>query len=70
MFGWLRKRAWAKTGGYTCDGCGKWTPRRKGKARVRIVRLSAPRLGDILPVSTTAVMLDCPTCAGKGSVTT
>lgn len=67
MFGWLRKLAWSKTGGYTCDTCHRWTPRKKGKAHVRHVRLSTPKLGELRSVSTTAVMLDCPECVGKGA---
>ena len=65
MFNWMRNRAWSKTGGYTCDGCGKWTPRRKGKAAVSIVRREVPKLGKLPAASVRVVHLDCPECTAE-----
>jgi len=41
MLDWLR-RLWFK-GGYTCDGCKKWTPRWKGKPKVVNERVNLPK---------------------------
>jgi len=53
-------------GGYTCDGCGRWTPRRRGKANVTVERREVPiDLRGEKKMSIRVVMLRCPTCVRR-----
>jgi hypothetical protein len=62
---WLRHVWWVLTKGYTCDDCGRWTRRWRGRAKVVWRRKSVPvgRRGGRAPGSFLTLL--CPACDRK-----
>jgi hypothetical protein len=50
-------------GGYTCDDCKTWTPRRRGRADVRVERREVPVPPWPHTMLLRFVVLRCPPCA-------